>query len=241
MGTFATAVTALVPAIGTLAKDVVTAIKGSASPQVRGGDGPAPSGATAKAISADTDFKNAVGKKQPHNAANAAAAAIPEDDVKAGAAKSVSDSGAKAKTLGEQLSAVVGVLDPCYDAEDNIFAIKELDGKSVLDEEDKKMLSFWWAAADGLISSISAAGKNSFEELGDSNAINAFQAIARAQKGADYLALAAWMKSPGDSVPEAQQIYADNLWLWLKAGTVVGMDTIKQIVAGLNQIAPAKP
>jgi hypothetical protein len=241
MGTFVAALPTLVPAVGTLVTDIVTAIKGGSSPTKSDKDSALPTATTAAAIAKDDTFKAAVAKKQPNNAATAAAAAVPKDAVQKGASKSLSASGSAAKTLSAQLSAIANVLAPCYRAEDCVFAINELLGKTSLDQDDKGMLADWWTSADNEMAAIVASTKASFSELGDQSAVNAYQTLSAAKTSPGYAKLGKWMKNPGNTPTGPLQKEANNLWLWLNAATIVGVDTISQIARGLAQIAVNNP
>ncbi len=230
----------LVPAIGTVVKDVVDAVKGGATASSAQHDASAATGPTATTIAADPNFKNAVKHNQPNNAANAAAALVPTAAVKAGASKSLAGSSGLAKTLSAQLKATVSALEPCYKAEDYVFSMTQVMGKPALDADDKNLLTSLWAAVTQNVTLILGTTKSGFSELGDPGAVNAFKAILSWNTSPARVTLDSWVKQPGSSASGSMQSNVNNLWNWLNTATIVGTDTLSQIAEGLDKISQSQ-
>jgi hypothetical protein len=238
MAALASLLATLVPQAETVVEDIVKAVKGGATaPNNTSHDAPAPVGGTATAISSDSSFHQSVQKNQPNNAANAAAAAIPKPAVQAGASK-VSASNTAATQVSKQLDAVANLLAPCYEAEDALFAIKQVAFKTALDAEDKTGIKILWAVFEANIKKLSATDANS---VTDGAVQDDFLKVIGAPASEDFILTDTEVNALGASVSPRVQTAINNLFVLLDAATRDGTVLITRISTGLVQNLQTPP
>jgi hypothetical protein len=226
-------ISAILPAVETVVKDLQKSVKGGKKPDPT--DRAAPTGSTATSISEDRNFQDAVGKRRVGAAANAAADAIPEQALRDGLT-SLDKSRGAAKQLSAQLKAISSALQPCYEAEDYTFYLYQvLLSKDRFADDDKTLLMTLWQSVTEQVDNVVSTTKNAFAGVEDIAVVGDFTEISQWSAGFERNRLDQWFAKPTDAKPQDIdiEVRVHDLLQLLSKATNIGGDVLDQIARGL--------
>jgi hypothetical protein len=134
--------------------------------------------------------------------------------------------------VSKQLDAIANLLEPCYEAEDALFAIREVASKATLDAEDSRRIKTLWAVAGANLKNLNVTDANA---ITDGAVQDNFLQVINALLSADFITADDEIKALGTSVSLLGQTAINNLFVLLDAATKNGTVLITRISTGLLQ------
>ena len=247
MGGFAAILPTIIPAVGTIVKEVVDAIKGATPtgpPTVLSGD-------LATKITNAPGFANAVTKQHDQTlAANIAATAVPDavSKLTAAGAKVAVDSVSQNRTiLATQLATVERLLELLYGTNSCLFGIfyfldRKGTLKGVLDAADKSLLADLWSETEkGINDFVTEANKSLPTIEASSGARIEFEKLVNAWKNVVYHQIGKDLAALEGSASAALLVNVHSLWEKVNGSAVAGGVTLNEIARGADSSIANNP
>jgi len=237
MECFATLLPTVIPGIGGIADDLIHTLS---SPRQPSPHADTSSGLLASAINDAAGFASSVDSKDQTGAANAAAKAALQavaTNATSLAQAALESTHARQQMLRTQLLNVCILMEPCNDAENNVFAMLQLlRGKIRLTAEDRHLLRSCWLTAHSLVHQfLGLATGAMLDTVTDVTANAAFANVVSATKNnSKYDSIKNGMKDLGAEVSPDLVANVHDLWVALRGATLVGMQTVKAFADGLQ-------